>query len=203
MRFGRAAERRNRMGRLIFVSGGAGSGKSAFGEAVLTSLGEEKRYYIATMRTGDDPENRKRAEKHRRKREGKGFITLEYETIPEDASFRPEDWVLLEDLSNLVSHVLFDDPDRVSGILNGNVDETGFVREVTAQLSRIEKQAGGLVIVGNDVFSDAMHYDAGTGCFLRVLCMLHRQIAEAADTVVQVIAGIPVYRKGDRLCLKD
>lgn len=61
---------------LILVTGGSGSGKSAFAEDRILSLGEAKRIYIATMHPFDQ-ESFKRIERHRKMRAGKGFDTIE------------------------------------------------------------------------------------------------------------------------------
>ena len=52
---------------LILVTGGSGSGKSAFAEDRVLSLGEAKRIYIATMHPFDQ-ESFKRIERHRKMR---------------------------------------------------------------------------------------------------------------------------------------
>ena len=61
---------------LILVSGGAASGKSAFAEELLVKGGAAPRIYLATMELRD-AESRERAQRHRRMRAGKDFITVE------------------------------------------------------------------------------------------------------------------------------
>ncbi len=60
---------------LTLIIGGAASGKSEFGENLVLSL-PGQRVYTATMEPWDD-ECLARIRKHRRQREGKGFLTLE------------------------------------------------------------------------------------------------------------------------------
>ena len=60
---------------LILVTGGSGSGKSEYAENTAVSLAEEKGlplYYIAAMRPFGE-EGRRRVERHRRLRAGKGL----------------------------------------------------------------------------------------------------------------------------------
>lgn len=57
------------------ITGGSTSGKSAMAEQIATSF-DGPRYYVATMNCMDE-ESRKRVERHRKMREGKGFITIE------------------------------------------------------------------------------------------------------------------------------
>ena len=61
---------------MILVTGGSGSGKSAFAEDCVLALGEKKRIYIATMFPFDE-ESKKRVARHRNMRSGKGFETVE------------------------------------------------------------------------------------------------------------------------------
>ncbi len=61
---------------MILVTGGSGSGKSAFAEDCVVSFGETDRIYIATMYPFDE-ESRKRVQRHRKMRQGKGFETVE------------------------------------------------------------------------------------------------------------------------------
>ena len=52
---------------MAVVTGGSGSGKSAFAEDKILSLGQGKRFYIATMHPYDE-ESYKRVERHRKMR---------------------------------------------------------------------------------------------------------------------------------------
>ena len=61
---------------LVVVTGGSGSGKSAFAEDRVLSFGEARRIYIATMQAFDE-ESHRRIRRHRRMRAGKGFETIE------------------------------------------------------------------------------------------------------------------------------
>ena len=54
---------------LVVVTGGSGSGKSAFAEETVLSLGEARRIYIATMQAFDE-ESHRRIRRHRHMRAG-------------------------------------------------------------------------------------------------------------------------------------
>ena len=60
---------------ITLVTGGSGSGKSAYAESLLYSC-QGIRYYIATMQIYD-AEGEKKVERHRKLRAGKGFLTIE------------------------------------------------------------------------------------------------------------------------------
>ena len=64
---------------LAVITGGSGSGKSEYAERVATSLAKRDGlplYYIATMRPFGE-EGKRRVERHRKLRAGKGFETIE------------------------------------------------------------------------------------------------------------------------------
>lgn len=57
---------------MILITGGSGSGKSAYAEQTVLAQGAARRYYIATMRPWDE-ECRRRIARHRQMRADKGF----------------------------------------------------------------------------------------------------------------------------------
>lgn len=61
---------------IYLVTGGSGSGKSAYAEELVLQSGNGKRYYIATMEVFGE-EGKKKVERHRKLREGKSMITIE------------------------------------------------------------------------------------------------------------------------------
>ena len=170
---------------LILISGGSGSGKSAFAENLLVSRSPSPLFYIATMKIWDD-ECKARAEKHRRMRAGKGFSTVECPENLENLALPTPCSVLLEDLSNLVANEYF-----------GTSGTQGVEERVLSGLERLNKTATFVVVVTNELFSDGITYDNETADYLAVLANLNRQIATMADAVYEVVAGIPICHKGE------
>ena len=91
---------------MILVTGGSGSGKSAFAEDCVIACGEMSRVYIATMYPFDE-ESRKRVKRHRDMRFGKGFDTVECYTGLSEVRVPKGCTVLLECMSNLVANEIF------------------------------------------------------------------------------------------------
>jgi adenosylcobinamide kinase/adenosylcobinamide-phosphate guanylyltransferase len=52
------------------------------------------------------------------------------------------------------------------------------------------------VIVTNDVGSDIRTYEEGTAAYLRCLGRINAALAAKADTVIEMVAGIPLVIKG-------
>ena len=93
---------------LELVTGGSGSGKSAFAEDRVLSFGESRRIYIATMQAFDE-ESHRRIRRHRRMRSGKGFETIERYTELDELILPKNCVVLLECMSNLVANEMFEE----------------------------------------------------------------------------------------------
>ena len=167
---------------LIYVSGGSGSGKSAWAESCIVSSGLSRRLYIATM----DPsgsEGQARVARHRAMRAGKGFETREQPAnlaaLPVPAGCA----ALLEDLTNLFANEWF------------AVSPEGAADRVLAGIRRLRDAAALTVVVGNDLFSDGLPYDGETLRYLRALAEVNRAAAALADGVYEVVCGIPICHR--------
>ena len=169
------------------VTGGSGSGKSAFAEDKILSLGQGKRFYIATMHPYDE-ESYKRVERHRKMRAGKGFETVECYTGLENLEFPQDAIVLLECMSNLAANEMFEESgagaDTVEAVLRG-------VRKLKSQVRH-------LVIVTNEIFSEAASYEGDTVRYQEYLGKINQKLGEMADQVVEVVYGIPIWHKGGK-----
>lgn len=176
--------------RMVLIIGGSGSGKSAFAESYLLHHAKDgERYYLATMKIYGE-EGRKKVERHRKMREGKGFLTIEQPNNLEAIlpNIREDSAVLLECMSNLTANEMFSE----TGILSGK--ET--VRRVLCEIEQLKRRSGLLVIVTNNVFEDGICYEQETMEYNRALANINCHLAKQADTVVEVLAGIPNLWKG-------
>lgn len=173
---------------MILVTGGSGSGKSAFAEDCVVSFGKTDRIYIATMYPFDE-ESRKRVQRHRKMRQGKGFETVECYTGLDKIRLPENCTVLLECMSNLVANEMFQE--------EGAHENT--VEAVLKGVRHIREQEGNLVIVTNEIFSEAADYQGETELYQEYLGQINQKIAEIADQVVEVVYGIPVYHKNKLL----
>ena len=169
---------------LILVSGGSGSGKSAFAEELIVSSGLETKIYVATMQVWD-AEGQARVDRHRAMRAGKGFATLE---CPVNLAEADVPWgcaLLLEDLTNLAANEWF------------GGDRSGAEERVLSGLSKLKDHTALTVVVANELFSDGIEYDKETADYLACLARLNQAAAQMADRVYEVVCGIPVRWKGE------
>ena len=91
---------------LILVSGGSASGKSKYAEDLVVQAPPGERIYVAPMQVWDE-ESRRRVERHRAMRAGKGFRTEERPRRLGELTPPPGAVALLEDLSNLTANEWF------------------------------------------------------------------------------------------------
>ena len=182
------------------VTGGSGSGKSAYAEETLCSLdsspdsgqGKEtgtqqdgQRYYIATMPSWDK-ETEKKIAKHRAMRAGKGFCTLEWYTDFEERLERADcpgmegADILVECLSNLTSNEMY-----MEGGAGKNTADA-VIRGILCLRDRCRN----LVVVTNDVFSESAEDSPEMRIYKETLGRINCALAEAADRVTEVVCGI-------------
>lgn len=173
---------------LVLITGGSGSGKSAYAEERVLGFGKARRIYIATMFPFDE-ESLKRIERHRAMRRDKGFETVECYTDLLSAEIPEDSVVLLECMSNLVANEMFQD--------NGAKENT--VEAVLQGVKTLLSKARQVVIVTNEIFSDAVSYEEETKEYQKNLGKINQALAVLADEVVEVVYGIPVYGKGGTL----
>lgn len=178
---------------MVLVIGGSGSGKSAYAEELACALAAEERmtkYYLATMQVFDE-EGRRKAERHRMQRSGRGFLTVEQPVRIADALFRMENGkrtVLLECISNLTANEMFADA-RIRA-------KEEVVECILKGVERLRKKTTHLVVVSNNVFEDGVVYDPATTDYIDAMGKINQALAARAQQVLEIVAGIsiPVMR---------
>ena len=176
---------------LIMVTGGSGSGKSAFAEQRAVSLaGGGPLIYLATMQVYGE-EGKRKVEHHRQLRRGKGFVTIEQPDRVDRAEPEEDATVRLECMSNLTANVMFSQEPS---------EETVYGREeawrrILRQIDVLYSKCRHLVIVTGEVFSDGIVYEEGTMDYIRQLGEVNRHIGRKADEAWEVVYGIPMALK--------
>ena len=183
---------------LELVTGGSGSGKSAYAESRICEYNRQAPkplFYIATMFPYGE-ETEKKIERHRILRKGKGFETLEWYTglkqHLEDGSLKGAD-VLLECMSNLVANEMY----MESGA-GCHADQA-----ILEGIQELNQQCSNLVIVTNEVFSESVPDSPEMKEYKRILGKINREIATMADQVTEVIYGIAKQTGETVMCQKE
>lgn len=201
---------------LHMVYGGSASGKSSYAESFAMSLqGEGRLLYIATMypykwnTTEIDPETMQRIERHRAMRADKGFDTVECYRHVEHIVAKRQDVLLLECMSNLFANEMYLEQDSDDGGLAETMSEvekagvgmsetlSPVSKKIVQALVDLSTRVQDVVIVTNDVFSDggSLTYDESTREYVKNLAEINCALARVAETVTEVVCGIPVIVK--------
>ena len=182
---------------MTLIIGGSGSGKSAYAEDYMVSISEDrKKYYIATMQIYDE-EGKRKVERHRMLRGGKGFSTIEQPVDIGKAAEKMEAedrTALLECVSNLTANEMF------SGEVPGT--EEAITEKIVGGIAVLNRELTHLVIVSNNVFEDGNVYDKTTMAYIRAMGRINQKLAEMADEVVEVVVGIPIVIKNKNISLQ-
>lgn len=180
------------------VTGGSGSGKSAFAETTICEMqkqtGAKHLYYIATMYPYGK-ETKEKILRHKQMRDGKGFETIERYTnlsglAEEEAYFGTEEeqegiCVLLECMSNLVANERY--------LEDGC--QTGIAKHVIDGIHKLNHKCQGLVVVTNEVFSEGNVHTEEMEEYICTLGNINVQMAKQAEKVSEIVYGIEVKIK--------
>ncbi len=179
------------MGSLIFILGGARSGKSDHAQK-LAEAGTGPVVFIATAQAIDD-EMRRRIEAHRTRRPGK-WETLELPTGVGKHMLehpRPAGIVVLDCLTLLVSNSMME----AARDLN-QPDEGAARAAVEQELAHLSKAIGRSnwewIVVSNEVGQGIVPAHASGRLFRDLLGWANKEMARQADEVLWMAAGIPV-----------
>lgn len=180
---------------LCLIIGGSGSGKSAYAEQRLSACEGEK-YYIATMKH-TDAQMEEKIKRHRKMREGKGFTTIEQPSqlnqIVQNLSCHA--CVLIECMSNLTANEMFEGEQLPPA--------KEVAEKIVTDINILKDSVKDLIIVTNNVFEDGILYDLATMEYIKALGMINVALAQSADVVVEVVAGIPVVQKNEPVVQKE
>ncbi|HNR97475.1 MAG TPA: bifunctional adenosylcobinamide kinase/adenosylcobinamide-phosphate guanylyltransferase [Anaerolineae bacterium] len=180
------------MSQLILILGGARSGKSSYAEKLALELGGADVLYIATSQVLDE-EMRQRVAVHRSQRPA-GWRTLEAPLLTGatlDEAVRSARVVLVDCLTLLASNAILalgeEPPAREA--------EAAVESEVSALLAAQRGGRATWIIVSNEVGLGLVPpYPLGR-VYRDALGRANQRLAAAADQVLLMVAGLPLYLK--------
>ena len=170
------------MAPITLVLGGARSGKSAHAER-LAADASPRRVYIATAQALDD-EMATRIADHKSRRD-LSWRTVEAPLGLSDAikaAATPDHVVLVDCLTLWLSNLLLAEHD--------------IEKEADGLIATVTDAAGPLILVSNEVGLGIVPDNALARAFRDHAGRLNQRIAEAADKVVFLAAGLPMVLKG-------
>ena len=193
---------------LIFVTGGAKSGKSKFAEEILLKLnnGNQKNIYLATSLVFDE-EMKEKVRLHKKRRKNDWFTVETYKNFKNklynffENNDKIKNNLLVDCLTNMITNIIFE---------NQNIDWNNFEKKLYIQtlkklnknvensvdeLLNITNQFENAVIVSNEVGMGLVpSYPLGR-YFREIAGKMNQIVAEKADEVYFVVSGIPMKIK--------
>jgi len=179
-------------GKLIFITGGARSGKSNFAERMAISLGESVAY-LATAQPLDE-EMTFRIKKHREKRLNTWETYEEPIEVGELVSRLglEKEVILIDCLTLLTSNLLLRKEDKV--------EDPKWQEEILAEIEKLAevsyKVPAQVIIVSNEVGMGLVPDNSLGRVYRDILGRVNSIIADKADDVFMMVSGIPLKIKG-------
>jgi len=173
--------------RIIFITGGARSGKSSFALSLSPVAYSLSKAYIATAQALDE-EMKERIERHKRERGNDWYAVEEPIDIVRALDELREYPVILIDCLTL----------WISNLILNNLD---LEKEIKRFLDAIKSSAfspgpSALLIVSNEVGMGIVPENELARRFRDLAGMLNQKVAEIADEVYLMVSGIPLKIKG-------
>jgi len=182
----KVSQRTEEMGKILLITGGCRSGKSAFALR-YAEKNYDRKIYLATAEALDG-EMRERIEKHRQKR-GPAWRTLEepleiekvFESYGESAD------VILLDCVTL----------WISNLMMKNLDADKILSHAEKALDSIIASPSDVILVSNEVGWGIVPENKLARDFRDIAGRVNQKIASAAESVIILVSGIPMCIKGD------
>ncbi|WP_026748813.1 bifunctional adenosylcobinamide kinase/adenosylcobinamide-phosphate guanylyltransferase [Leptotrichia trevisanii] len=194
---------------LIFVTGGAKSGKSKFSEELILKLnnGKQENVYLATSLVFDE-EMKEKVRLHKERRQN-NWITVEtYKNFENNLNkyfLKVENEIknnmLVDCLTNMITNIIFEEKD----VDWNNFDKKSYVQIVEKlnknvensvnELLNVANQFENIVIVSNELGMGLVpNYPLGR-YFREIAGKMNQVVADRADEVYFVVSGIPMKIK--------
>lgn len=184
---------------LVLVLGGVRSGKSAFGEKLAGDLGgraQGNRILYAATGVGSDVEMTERIHRHRQSRPSQ-WSTLEEslelsgrlsEHLLGGHSF---DGVLIDSLDLWVSNLIFEHEQETKVAAEARI-----LAATQSLLDVVQRSELSFVLVSSEVGNSLVPPEPLGRRFQDILGLVNQRVANDADQVYVVVAGVPMIIKG-------
>ncbi len=182
------------MARIVLITGGARSGKSAFAQRLAESL-PGPRTYVATCPVLDE-EMAERIRRHQQERASGDWATVEEQVALADVlRTLPGSGVVLVDCVTLwINNLLYQ-----AGQEGLDLTEEDASRHCAGVLEAASRHGGTVVFVTNELGMGIVPGDAVSRRYRDLVGRVNQQIAAAADDVTFLVSGIPLDLKGKEL----
>ena len=171
------------MRKITLILGGARSGKSVFGEKLALNK-DSKPIYIFTAQSFDkEMDERIRIHKDRRKKQSWQDVEATINLPAAISELSKKEKVILVDCLSL-------------WLTNLIINERNIDRDITEFLNALEKSPGDVILVSSEVGLGIVPDNEMSRVFRDNLGSLHQKVAAISETVIMMVAGIPMIVKG-------
>ncbi len=191
------------MGKLVFITGGARSGKSTFAEKIaaerLVADGQQKNVlYIATAVPFDD-EMKLRIQKHKERRPAKWQTVEAYRDLDKviEMNIEGKSAVLLDCITVMITNLMVErnlDWDRMEAEELYRI-ETEIDCEIKKFIDIAKNKEVLFIVVSNEIGMGLVPEYTMSRVFRDIAGRVNQKLAEAADEVFFCVSGIPVKIK--------
>ncbi|VAX21111.1 Adenosylcobinamide kinase / Adenosylcobinamide-phosphate guanylyltransferase [hydrothermal vent metagenome] len=179
------------MGKIVFVTGGRRSGKSAYAQNLAESLKNKPMLYIATCPVIDE-ETKARIENHKKDRQGAGWDTKE-ETVDIAGVIREAKGyktILVECLTLWINNIMFE-----AGKNGEQVTELTISKLTQDALKECRKSDSTVIFVSNEVGLGIIPDNRLARNFSDIAGRVNQIVANEADQAVMMASGLPIILK--------
>ncbi len=179
----------------VLIIGGARSGKSHFAQELALKSGKPV-LFVATAVAGDE-EMRQRIEEHRRARPA-AWRTLEVTTHVGNHIVKKigaAQVVIVDCITLLVSNILGQYTDQAGEQIDTPLIEKGVISEISELIECINRVDASFIIVTNEVGMGLVPANQMGRLYRDLLGRANQLLAERADEVYLMVAGLPVKIK--------
>ena len=171
--------------KIILITGGCRSGKSRFA-LDYANQHFSKKLYLATCEALDEEMAQRIA--HHKKMRSPDWQTIEepIKVVDKIKQNGVETDVILLDCITL----------WLSNLLMRQKDDSEIVKEISTLIDTMQEKQTSLIVVSNEVGLGIVPADPLSRRFRDLSGMANQRMAEAADTVIFMVSGIPTFLKG-------
>ncbi len=179
------------MGKVIFITGGVRSGKSAFAENIAKDIyienNSEKLIYIASGVAFDD-EMEKRIRRHMQDREASEikWTTIECvnELPKEIGTFQRNSVILWDCITTWLSNVLY--KTEVIQTSKRFVEIENYLNQLKQQIMMWKRQGLAVILVSNEVLDEQVSKFKEVNLYRRILGSLHQWLVSICDEAYEM-----------------
>lgn len=182
----------------ILITGGARSGKSRYAQELALKLGKSV-LFVATAEAGDE-EMRRRIEEHRRTRPV-DWYTLEVTTNVGSEILKQigqAQVVIVDCITLLINNLLGHHADEASENIDAASFEKAVIGEIGELIDCMNRVDASFIVVTNEVGTGLVPANRLGRLYRDLLGKANQLLAERADEVYLMVAGLPVRIKPAR-----